>query len=49
LGRHARPELTLDFPPDRQWVSWSTGHVELLSHPEVYATLRGWLSFDSVK
>lgn len=44
LGRHPRPELTLAFPADHQCVAWSTGHVELLSRPEVYATMLGWLS-----
>lgn len=44
FGRHQRSELTLDFPSDHQWIAWDTGHVELLSRPEVYATMRRWLS-----
>jgi hypothetical protein len=44
LGRHARPELTLAFPPGHQWIAHRTSHVELLGSAEVYATLRGWLA-----
>lgn len=44
LGRHPEPALHLNFPEDHQLVVWETGHVGLLSHPEVYATLRRWLS-----
>jgi pimeloyl-ACP methyl ester carboxylesterase len=43
LGRHRTPELTLDFPADRQWVGVGMSHVDLLSHPEVYERIRGWL------
>jgi pimeloyl-ACP methyl ester carboxylesterase len=44
LGRHRRPELALAFPPDHQSIAWGTRHTELLSSPEVYATLRAWLA-----
>jgi hypothetical protein len=44
LGRHARPEMTLAFPEERRWVGFGVKHLELLSRPEVYAVLRGWLS-----
>jgi len=43
LGRHPTPELTLDFPADHQWVGAGMSHVDLLSRPEVYDRLRGWL------
>jgi pimeloyl-ACP methyl ester carboxylesterase len=43
LGRHSRPELTLAFPAEHQWVGYGMGHLELLSRPEVYQTLVRWL------
>ncbi len=44
LGRHARPELTLDFPESHRWIAHGTNHLDLLGSPAVYATLRSWLS-----
>jgi pimeloyl-ACP methyl ester carboxylesterase len=44
LGRHAKAELTLDFPEAHRWIALGTGHLELLSRPEVYEKIRGWLS-----
>jgi hypothetical protein len=44
LGHHADPERQLAFPPERQWVGTGMGHLDLLSHPEVYAQLRAWLA-----
>jgi pimeloyl-ACP methyl ester carboxylesterase len=44
LGRHANPRLALTFPPSRQWLAYGTGHLDLLSRPEVYARLKGWLA-----
>mgnify|MGYP002784581477 FL=1 len=43
LGRHADPARTLAFAADRQSVCHGTGHMELLSSPEVAARLRRWL------
>lgn len=43
LGQHKDPACTLVFPKDHQWVGFETGHLELLSHPGVYAQLRDWL------
>jgi len=43
LGRHDDPARDLGFPEARRAVVRSTGHVELLSSPEVYARIRGWL------
>jgi hypothetical protein len=43
LGQHEDPARDLGFPEARRAVVRSTGHVELLSSPEVYARLRGWL------
>jgi PGAP1-like protein len=44
LGRHAKPELTLRFPEAHQWIAFGTGHLDLLARPEVYETIRSWLS-----
>jgi hypothetical protein len=43
LGRHAKPELTLGFPAAHQWIARGMDHLDLLSRPEVYATIRSWL------
>lgn len=43
LGQHRDPARRLAFAPDRQAVVPGTGHLELLSSPEVYALLRRWL------
>ncbi len=43
LGRHPGPELTLAFPREHQWVGRGMTHLDLLSRPEVYDVLRGWL------
>lgn len=43
LGRHRDPARSLDFAPERQAVVYRTGHLELLSSPEVLDLLRGWL------
>jgi hypothetical protein len=44
LGRHEDPALDLGLPEARRWVARGMGHVELLWRPEVYATIRRWLS-----
>jgi hypothetical protein len=44
LGRHARAELTLAFPESHQWIGFGMGHLDLISRPEVYDTIRRWLS-----
>ncbi|HUP05886.1 MAG TPA: hypothetical protein VMU47_01965 [Caldimonas sp.] len=43
LGLHPSPGRRLDFAPDRRAVVFETGHLDLLSSPEVYGLLRGWL------
>jgi pimeloyl-ACP methyl ester carboxylesterase len=42
LGRHTTAERTLAFPQDHQLVAFGTGHLDLLSRPEVYAKLHEW-------
>ncbi len=44
LGRHPEPALALGFPAAHQWIGYGMGHLDLLSRPEVSATLRAWLS-----
>jgi pimeloyl-ACP methyl ester carboxylesterase len=46
LGRHQKPELTLQFPETHQAVAYGTGHLELLDRGVVYDTLRAWLAPD---
>jgi hypothetical protein len=43
LGRHRDPARTLAFPEGRQWIGYGIGHLELLSHRDVYAQLTQWL------
>jgi pimeloyl-ACP methyl ester carboxylesterase len=42
LGINKDPVRTLDFPENRQWLGYETGHIELLGRGEVYAQLRDW-------
>jgi pimeloyl-ACP methyl ester carboxylesterase len=41
LGRHEKEELALGFTD--KWIGYGMGHLDLLSHPDVYAKLRSWL------
>lgn len=43
LGQHRDPRLALKIPSSRQRLVEQTGHLELLSSPEVYQHLRRWL------
>jgi pimeloyl-ACP methyl ester carboxylesterase len=43
LGRHHKPTLTLELPEAHRRIAYGVGHLDLLSSPEVYATIRGWL------
>ena len=43
LGVHRDPRLTLRIPSSHQQLVERTGHVELLSSPQVYQHLRRWL------
>jgi pimeloyl-ACP methyl ester carboxylesterase len=43
LGQSKDQERMLDFPENRQWIGFETGHIELLGHSGVYAQLRDWL------
>lgn len=49
LGRHADPRLSLSIPKSRQWVGYGMNHLDLLSHPEVYAVMKRWLAPGSAR
>ena len=44
LGRHTDPPLALSFPNGHTWVGQGMNHLDLLSFPEAYEVLSGWLS-----
>ena len=39
LGRHADPQLELDFGEARRWIAYGANHLDLLSSAAVYAKL----------
>jgi len=43
FGRNQDPARRLKIPENHQWLSYETGHIEMLGRPEVYAKLHGWL------
>lgn len=43
LGCHTDRSRSLVFDDGRQWIGYGMSHLELLSHPEVYAQLLRWL------
>jgi len=43
LGRHREPQHQLLFPETQQWIGREISHFEMLSHPEVYETIKNWL------
>ncbi len=44
LGRHENPELMLSFLEEHQWTGHGMRHLDLLSHADVYAVIRKWLT-----
>jgi pimeloyl-ACP methyl ester carboxylesterase len=44
LGRHQKADRALAFPESHQWIGYGMNHLDLLDRPEVFATLRDWLS-----
>ena len=42
LGRHADTERSLLFPDSNLGIVYETGHLDLLSSPQVYEKLREW-------
>ena len=44
LGRHDELHMTLGFPESHRWIGYGIDHFDLLNRPEVYATIRSWLS-----
>jgi pimeloyl-ACP methyl ester carboxylesterase len=43
LGRHADGAIALAFPDAHRSIAYGVGHLDLLSSPAVYETLRAWL------
>lgn len=43
LGVHRAPHLHLGFPTEHQQVVYGAAHLDLLSRPEAYAAMKGWL------
>ena len=44
LGQHDDPAHSLVFAKDAQWIAFNTGHMELLSRPEVTQQVLKWLA-----
>lgn len=44
LGRHQNPDFDLRFPETHQWTARNMNHLDLLDHPDVYETIKYWLS-----
>lgn len=44
LGEHPDPRHALSFAAGSTWIAAQTGHLDLLSAPEVYAQIRQWLA-----
>jgi PGAP1-like protein len=44
LGMHPDPTLTLGFPEAHRRIALGTAHIELLAAPDVYRTMRSWLT-----
>ncbi len=44
LGCHRDARKNLSFPENRQWIGRGMNHLDLLSHPEVYETIRRWFN-----
>lgn len=43
LGRHPEARLSLSFPASQRSIAYATGHLDLLSAPGVYETIKAWL------
>jgi pimeloyl-ACP methyl ester carboxylesterase len=46
LGRHADRAMALAFPDAHRSIAFGVAHLDLLSSPAVYETLRAWLQGD---
>ena len=44
LGRHNNPAMDLQFPEGHKWVGRNMRHLDLLNHPQVYETIKIFLS-----
>lgn len=49
LGKHENKAFTLQFPRTHQWIGREVNHMQLLSSPEVYAVICGWLGNGAIR
>jgi hypothetical protein len=35
--------MDLGLPPERQWIAWGIGHLDLLRSAAVYRQMKRWL------
>lgn len=43
LGEHKNPAKHLNFRKENTWVAYECSHLDLLSHPQIYAKIKGWM------
>ncbi len=43
LGQHKNARFNLWFPDDHQFIARDMNHIDLLNHPDVYATIKKWI------
>ncbi|HEX6864386.1 MAG TPA: alpha/beta hydrolase [Thermoanaerobaculia bacterium] len=44
LGHHEEADRALPFPESQRWIALGMKHFDLLSRPEAYEKIRGWLA-----
>jgi pimeloyl-ACP methyl ester carboxylesterase len=49
LGRHDDVNLDLPFPENNQWIVRNVNHLDLLSNPSVYKTIKTWLHTKDIR
>lgn len=43
LGQHKKPTKKLAFKKENTWIAYAHNHLDLLSHPETYLTIKDWI------
>ena len=46
LGKHKNPSFVLSFPSENQWTGYNMNHLDLLSHSQVYARIKYWVTLN---
>ena len=46
LGLHKDPARSLHLPPERQWIAWGLGHMDLLGDARVCQQVQHWMQSD---